>query len=148
MPPEVIVAEGEPPTPSADEAERANAAANQATQAAVAASALAEVQAANVTQAAADRMAEFEAELSQWRGLKERQEAQTAEYAQHRQAIETRLNEMAGQLSQIHEKLATPPASPPSPEQNLNEPPTAGEAEPPPEPPRPPAERRKAHRWI
>ena|SRR5262245_31104037 len=128
-----------------DDAERARAAADQATAAASSAAALAQVEAANVTQQAADRVAAIEAEASSWRGLREQFEGQTAEYRSHREATAASLAGLQEQLSSILAKLE------PKPEPLTNPPdgkPTAADGKTTaPEPERPP-ERKRAHRWI
>ena len=138
-------------TTEASDAERARAAADAATASAANAAALAQVEAANVQQQAADRVAAIEGEASSWRGLREQFEERTAESNLHREQTESRLTAMGEQLSSILSRLAPPPAPPTSPASDpaaaasLTPPPAA--APPAPEPPRPAAAKR-AHRWI
>ena len=129
-------------SPAADEAQRANAAAQAASDAAVNVAALATVEAANVQQQASERMAKFETELGQWRGLKEQNETLAAGFSSLRETVTADLNSLREQISSIQR----PPPLEPEP---LTNPPTdqkeeghrEGAAEPEPQ-------RKKAHRWI
>lgn len=149
----VVVTEDEAPpaSPAADEAARAAAAAGQASDAATSAAALAEVQAARVTNAAANEIASFEGRLSEWQS---KTEALAADLAADRSARETQFGEtrsmldgLTNSLQSIQSRLAPSPASPASPSPGP-EPGALPAAQTAPAAPEPEPPRRKAHRWI
>ncbi|PWT78038.1 MAG: hypothetical protein C5B60_01785 [Chloroflexi bacterium] len=132
----------------ADDAERARAAADQAQSSAAAAATMAQVEAANVTQQAADRMAAMEAEASQWRGLKEAQEGLTAEYRGHREKTEASLAGLQQQLSTILSRLEPKPESLTNPPTESSNPGGEKTTAPQAAEPEKPVTRKRAHRWI
>jgi hypothetical protein len=145
----VVKDDDEPVTQSlngaaADEAERAAAAAGAASDAAAHAAALAAVEAANVQQQAADRMAAYEAELGQWRGLKDTHEARMAACENRQAAIDQSLTSLREAMDKITLTLSPQPPQPDSPTNPPIAPSAAGRREM--EPPKP--ERKRAHRWM
>lgn len=124
-------------------AERATAAADQA-----AASAAALTQQA--TDAASQRIAEFEGRVSKWEtdlsSLSETVRANSSGLTELQAQSAQATTELRGLLESIQSKLAPPPAPPPP---SLEQPPSPGDGNPPPAPePSPPPVARKAHRWI
>jgi hypothetical protein len=134
-------------TVAADDAERARAAADQAAAAASSAAALAQAEAANVSDQARQGIAAFEERLascqSQLEGLRGSLSADQ----------EARRQELSTLESKIMEALRPTPPPPPPPPEPLTNPPqgqagAAGNGTPAPEEPPANQARRKAHRWI
>lgn len=140
MPDETTVVVTEQEDAADVEAARAAASATQATEAAAAALALAQVQAANVTEAASVEIASYEERLNQ---CQEQIESLNSQAQAHQGAMAAQLEAMRTEFSSILKRLEPPPE--PSPE---SPPSTPSEATKPEAAAEPEAPRRKAHRWI
>ena len=150
--PVIIAAPPDPQTELA--ATQARASAESAQEAAAGAIALSEVQAANVTEAASDRIASYEERLEQWRQETQAENATLRDSLSQAQiSMEARMEASLAEIRESLSSMLTPPAppqeSPPNPDPASSareELPSETPTEPPPEPD--PPTRRKAHRWI